>query len=97
MARYAASGQTVTEFCKAEQVSQPSFYHWKKKLGDRGTSQRTGQPAFQKVRVVEGQVSPMGLSIRLPNNVEIVVGPDLRLVELALDKMVATYETGLGG
>ena len=31
--RFANSGQTVTQFCVAEGVSQPSFYQWRKKVG----------------------------------------------------------------
>jgi transposase len=34
LARYPHSGQTVTAFCSAEQVSVPSFYSWKRKLAD---------------------------------------------------------------
>ena len=33
LSRFGESGQTVAEFCRAECVSQPSFYQWKKKLG----------------------------------------------------------------
>ena len=31
--RFESSGQTVTQFCVSEGVSQPSFYQWKKKIG----------------------------------------------------------------
>jgi transposase len=34
LARYHASGQTVTAFCAAEGVSAPSFYSWKRKLAE---------------------------------------------------------------
>ena len=37
-------GQTVAEFCRAECVSQPSFYQWKKKLGCPRTNIRTAPP-----------------------------------------------------
>ena len=33
LSRFGDSGQTVAEFCRAERVSQPSFYQWKKTLG----------------------------------------------------------------
>ena len=53
--RFENSGQTVTQFCLAEGVSQPSFYQWKKKLGvgnrvrggktkRSGKSNRSGRP-----------------------------------------------------
>ena len=31
--RFGKSGQSVTQFCKAEGISTPSFYHWRQKLG----------------------------------------------------------------
>jgi len=34
--RFEESNQTVTAFCLAEGVSQPSFYQWKKRLGAAG-------------------------------------------------------------
>ena len=97
LARYAASGQTVTEFCKTEQVSPPSFYHWKKVLGDRDNAEPAPRPAFQKVRVVESRSPAVGLSVRLPNDVEIVVGSDVQLAELTLDKVIATCARSFGG
>ena len=46
--RFENSGQTVTQFCVTEGVSQPSFYQWRKKLGiiDRvrgGKAKRRGE------------------------------------------------------
>jgi len=53
--RFENSGQTVTQFCLAEGVSQPSFYQWKKKLGINngvrvGKSQRSGEANRAKSR-----------------------------------------------
>ena len=36
--RFAQSGQTVVQFCRDEQVSQPSFYQWKKKLAQQAAT-----------------------------------------------------------
>lgn len=49
LGRFENSGQTVTQFCVVEGVSQPSFYQWKKKLGSGrqvrgGTSNRSRNP-----------------------------------------------------
>jgi hypothetical protein len=46
--RFEDSGQTVTQFCVTEGVSQPSYYQWRKKLGivDRvrgGKAKRSGE------------------------------------------------------
>jgi hypothetical protein len=32
LGRFARSGKTVAAFCSAEQVSVPTFYHWKRRL-----------------------------------------------------------------
>jgi len=50
--RYGDCGQTVAEFCRAERVSQPSFYQWKKRLGFAGSNGRakTGDRAAPAVR-----------------------------------------------
>lgn len=32
LARFAASGQSIKQFCETESVSVWSFYHWRKKL-----------------------------------------------------------------
>jgi hypothetical protein len=67
LSRFGDSGQTVAEFCRAERVSQPSFYQWKKKLGFPRTNIRTVPPgasnsstetlpsmaAFQSVELTE--------------------------------------------
>jgi hypothetical protein len=47
--RFESSSETVTQFCLAEGVSQPSFYQWKKKLGivkqvRGGTANRAKRP-----------------------------------------------------
>ena len=54
--RFETSGQTVTNFCVTEGVSQPSFYQWRKKLsiGNRvggGTPQRS-----RKLNRVKGPI-----------------------------------------
>lgn len=33
LAQYAASGQTVTAFCRSESISSASFYRWRSLLG----------------------------------------------------------------
>ncbi|MEQ9325327.1 MAG: transposase [Polyangiaceae bacterium] len=34
LARWRRSGKTVTEFCRQEGVSKPTFYAWRKRLED---------------------------------------------------------------
>ncbi len=48
LGRFAASGQTIKEFCLSEQVSQPTFYHWRRILAEHaagGLSQSTHRRA----------------------------------------------------
>ena len=36
LARYRASGQTVTHFCQQEKVTPSNFYYWSKRLRQEG-------------------------------------------------------------
>ena len=67
LSRFGESGQTVAEFCRAECVSQPSFYQWKKKLGCPRAKTRSVRtdPADESNSSIEslpsmawGQISP---------------------------------------
>jgi len=54
--RWEASGQSVRAFCRGQDVSEPSFYAWRRILGRRGgsltpESPRTQAPAFLRVEV----------------------------------------------
>lgn len=45
MRRFDQADMTVAKFCDSEGVSQPSFYHWKRKLrGSAATTQRKSPP-----------------------------------------------------
>jgi hypothetical protein len=39
LTRYAATDQTVAQFCRCEGVSAPSFYRWKKRLASHAKIQ----------------------------------------------------------
>ena len=61
LGRFETSGQTVTQFCVAEGVSQPSFYQWKKKLGMgrrvRGGTSNRSRKAKRTERPIRGSKS----------------------------------------
>ena len=41
MSRWQRSGLSITEFCQREQISQPSFFAWRKRLaGQRAVTRR---------------------------------------------------------
>jgi len=106
LARYRRSEQTVSEFCGAERISVPSFYQWKRKLGDC----RQGRPVtgpqrpkrevrwrgsgnFKPLRVI---ASPKTLAtIRLVNGIVIDLGSDVRVIEVILGQ-VLTHGSSVG-
>jgi len=86
--RFSQSDQTVAEFCAAECVSVPSFYHWKRRLSPlvvepkRSRKRKPSKPenrrakktrsAFTQLTVVERQAA--SASILLPGGITIELG-----------------------
>ncbi|MBX3435858.1 MAG: hypothetical protein KF847_21280, partial [Pirellulales bacterium] len=71
--RFAASGLSVREFCKRENVTESAFYAWRRTIGERDDVGDSG-PAFVPA-VINGkaeQHEPLalklasGLELRLP-------------------------------
>jgi len=44
--RYAASGLSVRAFCQQEQVTESSFYAWRRTIGERNGTKKATVPAF---------------------------------------------------
>lgn len=65
--RFQASGLSVTRFCEREQVSVPSFYQWRKRLG-KSTATKSSM-TFVPVRLT--QVG--AVEIQLPNGARVSV------------------------
>lgn len=70
------SGQTVRAYCAEVEVSEPSFYAWRRTLGERErqrSERRTG-PTLVPVRVVPDAVLevvlPTGLIVRVPGGAD---------------------------
>ena len=93
LARFERSNQTVAEFCVDEQVSEGTFYVWKRRLarGDRGTTdqhlQRIGAnnstnetSGFQPV-VVAPSEKTANVRITLPGGAVIELSHDLPTIE----------------
>ena len=93
LARFERSNQTVAEFCVDEQVSEGTFYVWKRRLssGDRSTTaqhrQRTGAnnsanevSNFQPV-VVTPPENATSVRITLPGGAVIELSHDLATIE----------------
>jgi hypothetical protein len=67
--RYRGAGLTVARFCSGEGVSVPSFYHWRRRLGEGAVTPSSGA-GFVPVRVV-GSASvavflPGGTRLEIP-------------------------------
>ena len=68
--RFEDSGLTVTQFCVAEGVSQPSFYQWKKKIGSGrqvrgGTSNRSRKSSLAENPTHGSQSKPAFKPVQL--------------------------------
>ena len=74
LARWRRSGLSVRAFCRAEGVSEPSFYGWRRKL-DQADHKK---PAFLPVHVVTEEAkepATRGIEIVLANGRCLRVGP----------------------
>ena len=103
--RFRNCGESVTKFCEAEGVSQPSFYQWKKKLAFQTGRAHVATDSFGKssfgnaFQAVELQpvTSSTTTTIRLPNGIEIELGNDPRVIELVLEQLLRRpAESGSG-
>jgi len=79
--RFAHAQITVSEFCRSEAISVPSFYHWKKKLAISSTNQperkslATKENRFVPLVVHAGPTMakvelPGGATIELPRDLD---------------------------
>ena len=92
--RFEQSNVTVTDFCRAERVSDASFYQWRKKLGampgrpatQRGPEQRPltrpgGTQRFLPLQIVHAAMVEM----HLPNGARVVLpAGDRAMLEAAV-------------
>jgi len=71
MARFAKVQQSVTQFCREEGVSVPSFYHWRKKLKGlaRSMPDEDATGSFTPVRLV----AAAGVSVQLPGGTQLQI------------------------
>jgi transposase-like protein len=66
--RFASTGHSIAEFCRAEGVSQASFYKWRKRLGE--TAEASSVLSFIEVAPVEATMFEVvlrsGIVVRVP-------------------------------
>lgn len=90
LARYEAANETVARFCHREGVSVPSFYAWKKKLGQAPPSPVEASPRFLPVQITPP--APVSAKretvVRLGRDIQIEFGSDLLVVEAVVKQLL---------
>jgi len=92
--RFNVSEQTVVDFCRAEGVSTPSFYHWRKNLAGRSKARTPRRRksvnkanGFRELRVVP-QSGGNAVTIRLPRGIILELGRDLAVIENVVTRLL---------
>jgi hypothetical protein len=90
LARYEGANETVARFCHREGVSVPSFYAWKKKLGQSPPSSVEASPRFLPVQITpDAPVSARRETVvRLGRDIQIEFGNDLLVVEAVVKQLL---------
>lgn len=99
LTRFYNSGQSVAEFCLSENISQPSFYQWKRRLSpsvDQPSSAarkkpRRKKPSASATGFTELSVtsSPLAATrIRLPQDVVIELGTEQTTAKAVVDQIL---------
>ncbi len=104
LARFRKSKLSVAEFCDAEGVSTPSFYHWQRKLrklaspgskNDSTTSPTNRRPAFQTVQVTSSGplAAPQpALTVWLPGGIQVQVANNLPAIGAVMRELAGPFE-----
>ena len=88
--RFARLDQTVAAFCRAEKVSMPSFYQWRRKLEvpksrRRSDTRRFPRQSFLPVQIVSSRAVAAPVQIEMPNGTRVyLAGDDRGLVAAAI-------------
>ena len=97
--RFEKSSRTIADFCRAEGVSQASFYYWKKKLpggsrrrlrvGRRRRSVRRAHAGsgFRSV-VITPSADRVSVKVRLPGGAVIELGDDPLVIQRVVGQLL---------
>jgi hypothetical protein len=102
LSRHAASQLTVAEFCQREEISSPSFYHWKRRLtprietatkrrkSPRSNQSRASLAATQKTGFTELVINsaPATAAATLPGDITISLGTQPEIAALIVDRLL---------
>ena len=82
--RFAGSVLSVREFCKREQLTEPSFYAWRRKLAKRD-NQDTAEPTFIPAQVVDHVAPAIVLELASGHRLQLPASlPIAQVAELVL-------------
>ena len=83
MTRFQEGQQSIAEFCRKEGVSAPSFYQWRKRLGE-GPCPAEAAGGFRPVRLI----GSAGVAVRLPGGTQLEVPTsDAEALRLVIDTL----------
>jgi len=84
--RFARSKLSVTEFCRQERVSTPSFYQWRRKLADLSSSDSAGRSPVRASFIPVQVATATGLQVDFPNGARLTLPvSDPELVRMSID------------
>lgn len=70
LGRWRSSGLSISEFCRREEISQPSFFAWRKRLAGRNTK----SPRFVELPPLTWPATS-GVQIALPGGATVTLPP----------------------
>lgn len=74
--RFARSKLSVSEFCRHEQVSEPSFYQWRKRLASVDNERPDALPPQPATFLPVQLTAARGLQARFPNGATLTLPAD---------------------
>lgn len=80
--RFAASGLSVREFCKREQLTESQFYAWRRTIDERDDT-RTSGPAFVPAVVTEEAARESSIAVALPSGCVLRFSGPMAIEQLA--------------
>jgi hypothetical protein len=73
---FEASGLTATKFCEQQEIAKPTFYYWKKKLGQHSKG------SFLQINTEVGPSSSTLTEILYPNGIKLRFSGSLKISDL---------------
>jgi hypothetical protein len=94
MARFDEADVSVSAFCRAERVSVPSFYQWRKRLEQLPREASMAQGSFVPVRVV----TAASIVAQLPGGTQLQIPTvDPQTIRAAIEALVHADAEQAGG